>query len=164
MKWMVSLLLLSVVFLAAAAPAAERKPVRITPVDVEQALDLKAREEAVAAREKELAAREKELAAVQKDVDEKLRRIAALQKEIREELAGFSAVRSREFKNLIKVYSSMSASKVAPLLNKMDDKDVVRILRAMKSDLVAKILPKLEPDKAVEVSRRLGLIPVESSD
>ena len=61
-----------------------------------------------------------------------------------------------DFKNLIKVYSTMSATKLSPLLNQMTDENVARILRAMKADQVAKIVPKLESEKAVRVSRLLG--------
>jgi len=50
----------------------------------------------------------------------------------------------------------MSASRLAPLLNDMEDAAVTRILKAMKSDQVAKIIPKLDQDKAVRVSRMLG--------
>jgi len=52
----------------------------------------------------------------------------------------------------------MSATKVAPLLDKMEDGDVVEILRAMKTDEVAKIIPRLDPDRAVRVSRGLGMM------
>ena len=51
----------------------------------------------------------------------------------------------------------MSPSKVAPLLDKMEDVEAVEILRAMKTEAVAKIIPKLSQDKAVRVSRLLGL-------
>ena len=52
----------------------------------------------------------------------------------------------------------MSATKVEPILKKMDDPTVTEILRAMKPDQVAKILPKLEQKKAVNVSRLLGML------
>jgi hypothetical protein len=39
----------------------------------------------------------------------------------------------------------------------MEDVEVAEILRAMKTEAVAKIIPKLGQDKAVRVSRLLGL-------
>ena len=146
---------------SAVVAGVSEKPVRITPRDVEQAIDLKAREDAVAAREKALAEKEKELAMIQKDIDEKLARIEELQKNVEARLDELNAVPDKEFRNLIKVYSSMRASKVAPLLDKMSVDEAVKILRAMKTDAVAKIIPKLEPNKAVAVSKKLGMITVD---
>ena len=138
--------------------AVEKKPVRITSEDVEQAIDLKAREEAVVTKEKALVERERELALVEKDINEKLAKVQELQNSIKKQLEELNAVPGKEFKNLIKVYSAMSASKVAPLLDKMSVDEATQILRAMKTDAVAKIIPKLEPNKAVAVSKKLGMI------
>ena len=104
-----------------------------------------------------MAAKEKELAALSKEVDEKFSRVNALQEEIKGQLGRAGKGRDQQFKNLIKIYSAMSPAKVAPLLNKMEDFEVVEILRAMKAEAVAKIIPKLAQDKAVRVSRLLGL-------
>lgn len=135
----------------------EKPPVRITPQELSVSAGLKEREDAVAAKEKAMAAKEKELAALSKEVDEKFSRVNALQEEIKGQLARTRKGRDQQFKNLIKIYSAMSPSKVAPLLNKMEDFEVVEILRAMKAEAVAKIIPKLAQDKAVRVSRLLGL-------
>ena len=134
------------------------KPVRATADEAKFSSSLKAREQAVVAREKVLAQKEQDLAIIQKDVDAKLAEMISIQKSITAKLAEIKAAQDLEFKNLIKVYSTMSASKVAPILNKMEDGNVAKILRAMKSDLVAKIIPKLDPQKAVRVSRLLGRI------
>jgi len=92
-----------------------------------------------------------------KEVDEKYIQLNALQEELKGQLGGAGKGRDQQFKNLIKIYSAMSASKVAPLLDKMEDDEVVEILKAMKAEAVAKIIPKLTQDKAVRVSRLLGL-------
>ncbi len=150
---------LGLVILTFTAPCfAANKPVRATAEEAAFSVSLKTREQAVAAKEKELAQKAQDLALIQKDVDAKLAEMLALQKEITAKLAELRAEQDLEFKNFIKVYSNMSASKVAPLLNQMEDKNVAKILRAMKNDLVAKIIPKLEPQKAVRVSRLLGRI------
>jgi len=138
--------------------AAEKKPVRVGPGEMELAVSLKEREQAVADKEKDLARREEQLAALRQELDEKLARLATLQQDLQARLAELQQVADKDFKNLIKVYSAMSATRLAPLLNDMDDAAVTKILKAMKSDLVAKIIPKLEQGKAVRVSRQLGMI------
>lgn len=140
----------------AAAPAA----VTATPQMIEQAASLKAREDAVLAREKENERRKLELDKLESEVNEKLTKLLAIQEDVQKKLDYIESlnVRDKEFRNLIKVYSAMSASKVAPLLDEMTDDNAAKILRAMKADEVAKIIPKLDKDKAVRVSRILGMI------
>ena len=136
--------------------AVEKKPVRVGPGEMELSVSLKEREQAADLREKDLARREEELAGVKKEVDAKLEKLTVLQNELQAKISELQRVADKDFKNLIKVYSAMSASRLAPLLNDMEDAAVTRILKAMKSDQVAKIIPKLDQDKAVRVSRMLG--------
>jgi flagellar motility protein MotE (MotC chaperone) len=131
-------------------------PVTISPDTIEKSVSLQQREEAVSAREKKLDQRAKELDAVKKEVDGKLEQIAALQKDVEEKLAAIKQEQDASFKNLIKVYSAMSPSKLGPLLNLMTDDNVAKVLRAMKAEQVALIMPKLDSEKAVKVSRLLG--------
>ena len=151
---------LALAALLAAVPdtGAQDGPVRLGTKDIEVAASLRAREEAVAAKEKALAAKERELAALRRDVDEKLARIEKLQRDVQAKLDVINAVPDKEFTNLIKIYSSMKPSKVAPLLDKMTVDEAVRILRAMKTGAVARIIPKLDADKAVAVSKKLGML------
>ena len=135
----------------------EKPPGRLTSQEISSAAALQEREDALAAKEKALAEKEKELAALNKEVDEKYTKLNALQEELKGQLGGAVKGKDQQFKNLIKVYSAMSPSKVAPLLDKMEDAEAVEILRAMKTEAVAKIIPKLGQDKAVRVSRLLGL-------
>ena len=132
------------------------KPVTVSRVNMELAASLQEREKAVNAREKELVLREQRNKDLQKEIDIKLARLTTLQQEISEKLAELKKVQDADFKNLIKVYSTMSSTKLAPILNQMTDQNVARILRAMKADQVAKIVPKLDSEKAVRVSRLLG--------
>lgn len=152
--------LLLFLFVTPVCLAANRQPVNVTPEMIEQAASLKQREEAVTAREDEVARRGNELAVLEKEVDAKVAALGELQKDLQEKIDYINGlnVRDREFKNLIKVYTEMSASKMAPLLNTMNDGEVTKILRGLKADQVAKIMPKLDPDKAVRVSRLLGLL------
>lgn len=135
----------------------EKPPVKLTPQEISSAAGLKERENAMAIKEKAMAEKEKELVALNREVDEKLTKLNALQEELKGQLGGAVKGKDQQFKNLIKIYSTMSPSKVAPLLDKMEDVEAVEILRAMKTDAVAKIIPKLGQDKAVRVSRLLGL-------
>jgi len=145
--------------LVASIPAftEEKAPARLTSQEISVSAGLKEREDALAAKEKALAEKEKELTTLNKEVDEKYTKINAIQEELKGQLGGAGKGRDQQFKNLIKIYSAMSPSKVAPLLDKMEDDEAVEILRAMKTEAVAKILPKLGQDKAVRVSRLLGL-------
>ncbi len=152
---------LMVVLPSWAAPAetgARSKPEVVSAKEVAQATTVQAREQAVAVQEQALARKEQELVTLQSELDTKLERYAKLQKEVASQLTELKGIQSKRFKNLIAVYSTMSPSKVAPLLNSMEDATVTEVLQAMKTDLVAKIVPKLEPDKAVRVSKKLGLL------
>ncbi|HIJ78911.1 MAG: hypothetical protein OEY01_07560 [Desulfobulbaceae bacterium] len=143
---------------ADSAKGAEKEAVKASAQEIALSASIREREEAIVAKEKELAIREEELAKLSLQVDEKYSKLLALQEEVKVELGVLNQVKDQRFKNLIKVYSAMSASKVAPLLDKMEDKEVVIILEAMKADQVSKIIPKLDQDKAVRVSKSLGLL------
>ncbi|MCK5437048.1 MAG: hypothetical protein KAI90_03500 [Desulfobulbaceae bacterium] len=140
------------------AAAARKKPVKVTQKEINMAVSLQEREAAVTAKEKELEKKEAEFNVIKKEVDEKLDRLTALQEEVQAKLDEYRVVQEKPFKDLVKIYSTMSASKVAPLLNQMEDATVARILGAMKTETVSKIIPKLPPDKAVKVSKALGRI------
>jgi flagellar motility protein MotE (MotC chaperone) len=141
-----------------ASVAAKNNPARASAKDIEQAFTLQTREQTVSMKEEELERQQQELTALQEELNEKLTRLATLQENVTEQLGQLQVIQGKRFKNLISVYSSMSATKVAPLLNSMEDGTVSQILQAMKTDQVAKIMPKLEPEKAVRVSKRLGLL------
>lgn len=151
-------LLLALVFFCGGAMAAEKGPVKVSAEEVSLAAKLKAREDAVAARERAMAAKEAELTQLNKEVDEKFAKLITRQEEIKKQLGGMGGLREQRFRNLIKIYTTMSASKVAPLLDKMDDDEAAEILKAMKPEQVAKILPKIESTKAVRLSRQLGML------
>lgn len=138
--------------------ATEKTPIKASPQEISQAAGLKAREEAIAAKERELARKEQELANLSRDAEEKYAKIIALQEELKAKLAIINRTRDQRFNNLIKILSAMSASKLAPLLDKMEDGEAVEILKAMKPAEVAKILPKLNQEKAVRISRSLGMM------
>ncbi|MBU0479834.1 MAG: MgtE protein [Proteobacteria bacterium] len=135
-----------------------KTPVKATEAEMERAGRLEKMEKELALREKTIAVREKELETISKEVDRKLAELIDLQQKVQARLDELQAVKDKRFKALIKTYSEMSATKLAPLLNKMDDTTVAEILRAMKPEEVAKILPKIDQRKAVNVSKILGML------
>ncbi len=155
-KIIISILLLS--FLPLAAFAADLPLRKSADTDIERSLAIKSQEKIFKLREDALDKREAELNSLQKDVESRISKLNTMQDEVTSALAEFKAVQSKNFKNLIKVYSAMSASKLAPLLNDMSDAEVAKILRAMKTNLVAKVIPKLKQQKAVAVSKLLGML------
>ncbi len=144
------------------APAADQPLHKAGAVDLERAQALRKREAVVRARETVLKAKEKQLTAMKADINKRITRLAEMQKNFEARLAAgmaeYQAVKNKNFKKLIKIYSAMSPSKLAPLLNAMSDLETTRVLRAMKTDLAAKIIAKLDQAKAVAVSKRLGML------
>jgi len=135
-----------------------RKPAGADQEEISLVSELREREKALAAKEKELVQKEEELNLLQGETDAKLTRLIALQGELKITLAALTAVKEKQFRDLIKIYTAMSPSKVAPLLNQMADEEALEVLRGLKTDQVAKIMPKLEQDKAVRLSRLLGVL------
>ena len=135
-----------------------KDPVKLTPQELSLAASLKEKQKGLEKREKDVEAKEARLVKLERELDEKLTRIMAIQQNIASTLAELEAVKDRQFKNLVKVYSAMSATKAAELLNEMDDRDAVEILKAMKTEEIAKIIPKIDRDKAVRISRDIGLL------
>lgn len=153
------MLLMVVTLLFGSTVVAGEQPLgKADAANIERAATLKSREQAVQLKEEELKKKEQELKALQKEIDTRLAKLQSMQKEVAAGLAEFKAIQNKNFKNLIKVYSAMRASKLAPLLNDMDNTEVTKILRAMKADQVAKIIPKLNQQKAVDISQRLGML------
>lgn len=139
--------------------AAQKEPVKVSSQEMRLVVELKEKKDDLEKREKLLAKREAELAGVGKEVDEKLAHLLDLQEDLQRKLDELKTIKDKRFKNLVKIYSEMSATKLAPILNQMEDDTVAEILRAMKAPEVAKIIPKLDEGKAVRVSRLLGMIP-----
>ncbi|MBU0673559.1 MAG: hypothetical protein KJ950_02815 [Proteobacteria bacterium] len=138
------------------------RPVKVAPGEMETVSRLGEWGKSLDAREKSVTAKEAELATLDSEVEEKLARLLALQQRVQLSLDLIQAAKDKRFKNLIKTYSTMSPSKLAPLLGQMDDATVAEILGAMKPDEVAKILPKLDSQQAVSVSRVMGMLDLKS--
>ena len=158
----VPFLLLAMVFLPGylvmVEAQAQDEPARAGIHELSQAARLSELEKELKAREQEIVRREEELLALEQQIQEEMERLLALQEEAKATLEGLTEVKDKAFNDLIKVYSTMKASKVADLLNVMEDRDALEILRGLKNETVADILPRLERAKAVRLSRQLGLL------
>lgn len=150
------------VILAAAIPfgfgQTAKKVEKPTSDELAQVNELHDREKLIAAKEKELAEKEAELQARQQENEGKLAKLLEVQTDLKKKLDELKVVKDKQFRDLIKVYSAMSPSKVAPLLNQMEDNEALEVLKGLKTDQVAKIMPKLEQQKAVRLSRMFGLL------
>jgi flagellar motility protein MotE (MotC chaperone) len=150
------------VLLAATIPVGfgqtAKKVENSTSEELAQANELRDREKLVATKEKELAEKEEELKARQQEVDAKLATLLATQNDLKAKLNELQVVKDKQFRDLMKIYAAMSPSKVAPLLNQMEDSEALEVLKGLKTDQVAKIMPKLEQEKAVRLSRMFGLL------
>jgi flagellar motility protein MotE (MotC chaperone) len=138
--------------------AAETKLVPVLPGQIELTSSLRQREMAVIARERDLAAREELVKELESEIEAKLSQLTELQKDIQEKLALIKETEDINFRSLIRVYSAMKPSSVTLILNQMEDAAAVRILRAMKAEMTAQIIPRLDREKAVRVSKQLGMI------
>jgi outer membrane lipopolysaccharide assembly protein LptE/RlpB len=136
----------------------EKRPVTIFPGEIELAGSVRQREKAVLAKEKELAAREELVVELELEVAAKLARLTELQKDIEEKLGEIRKTEDDHFRDLVRLYSSMKAANVAVILNAMEDDDVVRVLKAMRTDMAAQIMPRLDREKAVRISKQLGMM------
>lgn len=160
---MVRFLLIIVFFLApielaGAGVEAQNNPVRATQEELAYGARLRDQITELEVREQIIVRREQELSEFEQEVKQELKRLLALQEEIKLTLAELSVIEDQAYRELIRIYSTMRPSKVAELLNEMTDDDALKILRGLKSDLVANILPRLDQDKAVRLSRKLGLL------
>lgn len=115
--------------------------------------------ESKAAQANEDATKTKEAAAqLQKEVSQKESTIAALQKQIddlkrtTEEKRLKEEERQKQFQDLAKVYSSMSAKNAAAIVGNLSKEEAVVVLSKMKTDEQAQLLAKMDPKKAADIS------------
>jgi len=135
-----------------------KKVEKPTSDEMAQVNELRDREKIIAIKEKELAEKEEEMKARQQETEEKLTKLLEVQADLKTKLDELKVVKDKQFRDLMKIYTAMSPSKVAPLLNQMEDSEALEVLKGLKTDQVAKIMPKLEQQKAVRLSRLLGLL------
>ncbi|AKF94558.1 MotE family protein [Brevibacillus laterosporus] len=115
--------------------------------------------EAKKAQVNEEAAKSKQAAdQLQKEVSQKDSTIAALQKQIAnlqkatEEKRIEEEERQKQFQDLAKIYSSMSAKNAAAIVSNLSKEEAVVVLSKMKTDEQAQLLAKMDPKKAADIS------------
>ncbi|OAJ75409.1 hypothetical protein AYJ08_04590 [Brevibacillus sp. SKDU10] len=95
---------------------------------------------------------------LQKEVSQKDSTIAALQKQIAnlqkatEEKRIEEEERQKQFQDLAKIYSSMSAKNAAAIVSNLSKEEAVVVLSKMKTDEQAQLLAKMDPKKAADIS------------
>jgi flagellar motility protein MotE (MotC chaperone) len=107
--------------------------------------------------EAKLAAREKQLEKVQKDMETEKKRAAQLQQQQAETKAAVEKQKAdeekqKQIKSVAKIYTSMSAGKAAPILEKMAPEEAVQLLQVMKPEERSAIIAKMDPKKAADLS------------
>lgn len=107
--------------------------------------------------QEKLAAKESELAQAQDASSQQEQKIASLEKQV-EELSKQSEQQqsdeqySQQIKELATMYTKMTPSKAAPILENMELEEMVLILNGMKTEDRAKIMAKMTPKVAADAT------------
>ncbi|ETR74189.1 MAG: FlaA locus 22.9 kDa protein [Candidatus Magnetoglobus multicellularis str. Araruama] len=124
------------------------------------------REKLIRERQK-LETERQHLETVKKEIDEKIARLTGIQETVQKKIkkqealiAEYNAMQEntmdRQFKHLLKIYSSMRSKKSAKLIDKLDMDIAIRLLSEMKGEQVGQILSYVPPEKAATLSERLA--------
>ena len=129
--------------------------------------DLDAREAKLRKREQELSEKEAKLkkmearlVSLKEDVEARAAEVNDLQNSLAAEAKKLAerekALQDGKITHLVKIYSSMEATKAAATLNKLQLDTVVRILGNMKGKSAGAIMAMMPPDKGAIISERLS--------
>jgi flagellar motility protein MotE (MotC chaperone) len=109
--------------------------------------------------EAKLDAKERELKKVQKAMEEEKRRAIQWQQQQAQANAAAAVEKQKadeeeqkQIKSIAKIYTSMSAGKAAPILEKMAPEEAVQLLQVMKPEERSAIIAKMDPKKAADLS------------
>ena len=100
--------------------------------------------QAVAAFEAEAAKKDATIQNLQKQAEE-------LQKMMEEKRAS-EEERQKQYADLAKIYTTMSAGKAAPIIENLTTEEAVTVLAKMKPEQRADVLAKMDPKKAADIS------------
>ncbi|MBN6185828.1 MotE family protein [Aneurinibacillus sp. BA2021] len=135
---------------AAVAPAkesAEEKP--ITKKEDEKISDLETR---LATKEREVAELKKKAELDQQKMKQLEQQRADNQASASEEQKKTDEEKQKQIKSLAKIYTTMSAGKAAPILEKMAPEEAAQLLLVMKAEERSGIMAKMDPKKAADLS------------
>lgn len=124
----------------------------ISPELVRLLKDVKAREEAVKAREDELEARMQVLSLVESEVNKDISVLEQAENELRATIAAASQAAETDIERLTAVYENMKAEQAVGLFELMEPSFAAGFLGRMRPDVAAAILAGLEPDLAYSIS------------
>jgi flagellar motility protein MotE (MotC chaperone) len=107
------------------------------------------------------------LETVKKEIDQKIARLSKIQTTVQNKIkkqedliAEYKSMQEstmdRQFKHLLKIYTSMRSKKSAMLINKLDMDIAIRLLSKMKGEKVGQILSYVPPEKAAALSEQLA--------
>jgi len=109
--------------------------------------------------EAKLAAKEREIEKIKKEAQQEQQKSKQLaqQAEVQQEAdkaaqAQANEEKQKQIKNLAKIYTSMSAGKAAPILEKMAPEESASLLLVMKAEERSAIMAKMDPKKAADLS------------
>jgi flagellar motility protein MotE (MotC chaperone) len=108
-----------------------------------------------------------QLEQLKRDIDLKLDELAVVQAKIDASLAEQAQIEAQaqksqeeaeaaKIKQLVKVYTSMKASKAAEIINKLDMNVIYEVFSNMKGEQVGQILTYVDGDRAAEITERLA--------
>jgi len=104
---------------------------------------------------------------VKKEIDQKIARLSEIQKTVQKKIkqqeelikqyqAMQETTMDKQFKHLLKIYTSMPSKKSAKLIDKLDLDVAIRLLSKMKGEQVGQILSYVPPEKAANISEHLA--------
>ncbi|MBF0449165.1 MAG: hypothetical protein HQK75_00155 [Candidatus Magnetomorum sp.] len=107
------------------------------------------------------------LDSVKKEIDQKIARLSEIQvtvqnkiKQQEELIKQYQVMQEtamdKQFKHLLKIYTSMPSKKSATLIDKLDIDIAIRLLSKMKGEQVGQILSYVSPEKAASISEHLA--------
>jgi len=107
------------------------------------------------------------LEAVKKEIDQKIARLTEIQSTVQNKIDQQEGLikkyktmqetaMDKQFKHLLKIYTSMPSKKSAKLIDKLDIEIAIRLLSKMKGEQVGQILSYVPPEKAANISEHLA--------
>jgi flagellar motility protein MotE (MotC chaperone) len=107
------------------------------------------------------------LEGVKTEIDQKIVRLSEIQETVQKKIKHQEELikkyqemqqttMDKQFKHLLKIYTSMPSKKSAKLIDKLDIEIAIRLLSKMKGEQVGQILSYVPPEKAANISEHLA--------
>lgn len=99
--------------------------------------------------------RELTLKNLEQKIQEKIQLLKGLEVKIEKSLDLYSDQKSKDIKNLVKVYENMKPQEAARIFNDLELADLMIILHSMKTNKVSSILANMNPNKARIITQEI---------